>query len=553
MKAFLLYCLLLLSSLTTVFGQNSPWRWASQIAGSGPDAPHDIITGNDGSIYVAGEFYSDTTFTGSENQGSDTNGMLARFNASGQLQWRRQFGSSQPDYAKYVAVDGHGHVYVAGIYQDTAAFGQAGGTEVLLRTRGGYDAFLAKYTAAGQLVWARSWGGVNDDEVTGLAVDAAGRAYLTGYFWGASQIGDEEFISNGPTGGYIAAFTPDGEVDWVNELDAEHWLLTEALAQGEDGTLVVAGRFEGTLDAGSGSSALTGKEGSGSLLLLYYHPDSGEWLRGRVIPGSSLYHRIRAAELDAQGAVTLAGEYWGIFQGPASTVTSINLLTEDIFVLKIQADGTEAWLRTGGGFGPDAVSDLVQDAVGNVYLTGYLSGDGDFGDLSFNRNDDIENGYFLRLSAAAGTPDLLLGLLSASSHQGKALTLDANGDLLLAGSYANKISLGQLVLFGSGAEDIFVVKYDLDVVSSVHDPLQNDRLGLFPNPSTTATVQVDLSRLEGTAARLVLVNSVGQAIRSEAVASPRQQMLLGVVPGLYLVQVQGADGRVLAARKLVVR
>ncbi|MBI3656974.1 MAG: SBBP repeat-containing protein [Acidobacteria bacterium] len=51
------------------------------------------------------------------------------------------------------------------------------------------DIFLAKYDAAGNVLWARRAGGSDDDLANGVAVDGSGNAYVTGFFDGTATFG----------------------------------------------------------------------------------------------------------------------------------------------------------------------------------------------------------------------------------------------------------------------------------------------------------------------------------------------------------------------------
>ncbi len=72
-----------------------------------------------------------------------------------------------------------GNAYVAG-YTDSSDFPTA--NPLQSRTGGGVDAFVAKLNAAGSaLVYCTYLGGSWDDRAFGIAVDAGGSAYLTGW------------------------------------------------------------------------------------------------------------------------------------------------------------------------------------------------------------------------------------------------------------------------------------------------------------------------------------------------------------------------------------
>ncbi len=79
-------------------------------------------------------------------------------------------------------MDGSGHSYVTGSFRGSATFGPGETNETTLTSAGGIDIFVAKYDAAGALVWAKRAGGTGSDFGRGTAVDGSGNSYVTGFF-----------------------------------------------------------------------------------------------------------------------------------------------------------------------------------------------------------------------------------------------------------------------------------------------------------------------------------------------------------------------------------
>ena len=73
-------------------------------------------------------------------------------------------------------MDSQGNVFVAG----EAGAGFPAMNAFQSANHGRQDAFVAKISAAGRLVFSTFVGGGNDDRAMGIAVDASGAAYLTG-------------------------------------------------------------------------------------------------------------------------------------------------------------------------------------------------------------------------------------------------------------------------------------------------------------------------------------------------------------------------------------
>jgi uncharacterized protein (TIGR03437 family) len=99
------------------------------------------------------------------------------------------FGGSGQDYAASVASDSAGNTYIAGLTYSPdlpvtpGAFQTAMGGNYTVANPYSIqsDAFVAKFSPTGALLWATFLGGSGDDYATGVAVDSSGNIVVTGW------------------------------------------------------------------------------------------------------------------------------------------------------------------------------------------------------------------------------------------------------------------------------------------------------------------------------------------------------------------------------------
>ena len=60
--------------------------------------------------------------------------------------------------------------------------------------------FMIKLNASGSPVWAKSFGSTGNDNGYGIAVDASGNSYTTGYFSGTMMVGSTTLTRVGTSG-----------------------------------------------------------------------------------------------------------------------------------------------------------------------------------------------------------------------------------------------------------------------------------------------------------------------------------------------------------------
>jgi uncharacterized repeat protein (TIGR01451 family) len=180
--------------------------YSSYLGGSNNDYGTGIAVDSQGSAYVTGNTTSTNFPTENPIIGPMPNGsqdaFVSKFNASGTALIYSTYlgGSAAGESQAYdIAVDSEFNAYVGGNTNDadypvtSGAFQTVCGPETTGSACGGngVNGFLTKINAAGNaLVYSTFLGGTYDAYITGVAVDSAGEAYVTGYnatFCGAAQ------------------------------------------------------------------------------------------------------------------------------------------------------------------------------------------------------------------------------------------------------------------------------------------------------------------------------------------------------------------------------
>jgi hypothetical protein len=164
--------------------------YSTYLGGSAPDFAYSIAVDSAGSAYVTGITRSNNFPTQNAFQsrygGGLSEAFVTKFDAAGNgLVYSTYLGGSNGAEALGIAVDSAGSAYVTGDTYSTnfpitsGAFQTAcGGNCAFPNT----DAFVTKFSAGGNaLVYSTYLGGNAQDEGTGIAVDGAGNAYVTGW------------------------------------------------------------------------------------------------------------------------------------------------------------------------------------------------------------------------------------------------------------------------------------------------------------------------------------------------------------------------------------
>lgn len=202
-----------------------------------------------GDVFVTGRFPTSIDFGDgvmSSFGGDDI--FVARLDYFGSPIWSKRFGDGLSQAGTGIALDTDGNVLVAGDFSGSVDFGDGS-----IVAAGGVDVFVAKLSSSGSPIWTKRFGDAAEERVLSVATDASDNIILTGYFQGTLDFGDGPLVSQGGKDIFVVKLKPSGEVLWSQSFgDAAFEQRGVSAGADEAGNVIVAGRFEGTVDFGGG-------------------------------------------------------------------------------------------------------------------------------------------------------------------------------------------------------------------------------------------------------------------------------------------------------------
>ncbi|MBU0742653.1 hypothetical protein KKG45_07015 [bacterium] len=331
---------------TIKYANDGPQRWCARYNGPGDntDEGHDIAIDHAGDVVVA------LSSIGSR-PGSDANlwdAALAKYDRYGVEQWVSRFPGTATDTIDYhvlglfVGVDGVDNVYLAGTHEDIV---------------NSYDFLLLKYDPDGVLLWARTFDGSahGEDRPTGLAVDDAGHAYLTGRSRCPGTGLDYCTLCYGPSGALLWSDTYNGTLMPVeDDFDS----ATDIVLDGAGNVVVTGGS----------SSVATAYD----ICTIKYDPDGDRlWVRRYDGPSddeiiSYFTDSGLALTVDALDNVIVTGTV-------AHDENGVDYMT-----LKYDPDGALQWTDHRVSPGNDYAHAVATDPQLNVYVSGQRTDAGEY-------------------------------------------------------------------------------------------------------------------------------------------------------------------------------
>lgn len=206
-----------------------------------------------------------------------------------------------------------------------------------------------------------------------------------------------------------------------------------------------------------------------------------------VSGGGAFDDRALGLTIDYQGNIIITGTFWSNCQFGAN---ALNGSADHIFVIKYDPAGNIIWATTGGGQGDDHGYDLVTDAQGNIFITGYLS---------THYGPPVCNSMFPNLPVFTYSDSIaFVGRLNSNGQWQWVRTFDGtdvqrDNDIAIdsacniyvcGGFYGYNRSFGSSTISSTaGSRDIFVTKYDANGnflwVKSTGDSLDDRANGIL--------------------------------------------------------------------------
>ena len=274
------------------------------------------------------------------------------------------------------------------------------------------DAFVYKYDVNGNQTWARTFGTSTTDEARDVVGDSSGNVFVAGLTLGslaANNAGNADV--------FVSKFNAQGDQLWTREIGSNQFDGVFVAATDGPGNLYVAGATTGSFGGPNSNSAedmfVAKFDTSGNHLWTRQFGNAGQQVGEGMI-------------VDATGNVYIAGTTSGSWGGPAGGDGNATN-PYDGYLMKLDSNGNQQWLRQFGGHSYDAAGAVTLDPVGNVYVAGYSNSN------LPGTNADGSDAFVMKFTPAgdlqwttqAGPP---------GPDEGYAIASDGGGNLYTAGS-----------------------------------------------------------------------------------------------------------------------
>ncbi len=470
--------------------------------------------------------------------------LLVKYDETNTVLWSANFGRialNNGMQAKDLAIDNDGNIIISGSFQSNVNFNPLGASTIQT-SAGSDDAFIAKYSPDGMLIWFRQFGVISSDASGALVLADNGEIYLSLKYSGIIDLdpGSGEVLSDN-AGAFDTALI---------RLDSDGLYITHI-------TIGTDGNDEFTSLAISGNNLAAGCVLSGALSGLPTRTMAVFMFDENLTPvwdynfnNEALSNEISHITFSADGnSVYLGGRILGStdFDNSDDTEFLIDPLFADPFFAKYTVAGTFQWakyIRSSGtedyfaGFAESASALIIAGSfdINAQFIPGDLTTEvSSAGGLDiYTAAYDINDGSYLFSDVFGG----------AGSEFARNVTFDS-GLASVVGSFTTSLALNPQAspINSNGGSDIFVGSFSYDTAVSVKEVAVNSPLVIFPNPANAEiSIQVPLGLVVKNI-RIFSLSGVELTTNHVMASSGQIQIIVqNLSPGLYIVEVASDSG-----------
>ncbi len=315
---------------------------------------------------------------------------------------------------------------------------------------------LCNLAASAQIFnWAKSIGG--NVTSNGIAVDANGGSYITGWFLGTATFGNIQLSTKyNYINFFVAKYDAGGNVLWAKQAqqDTNSYSVGEGVSVDANGNTYISGKLLGVVNFGN--IKLTATNSLQDIFVAKFDP-SGNCLWAEQAGDSITSNGIT---VDANGNSYVIGNFQ-----KSATFGSFQLTSGDsgnVFIAKYDINGNFIWAKKNNGdkhswaegFG------ISIDANNNIYGSGQFYDNVSFGNIQLTASGTNSNIFIVKYDVNGNCIWANQSNGSGYYDNAQVISTDAYGNSYIAGQFNDTVTLGNSQMISKAHRNAFVAKYD---------------------------------------------------------------------------------------------
>ena len=379
--------------------------------------------------------------------------------------------------------------------------------------------FFVPVLPAWSQTWGASTFSQTTNEAADIELNTLNESYVAGYFSGQTSFGPSTSLAStqGNTDAYVAKYSASGAILWVKQFGGLAADRAVDLAVGPDQNIVVTGSFFGTVTFGS--TTLTSSSNSKDIFIIKMDP-AGNILWARKEGGNSPENSYKLTIDNANNIILTGEYQGTATIGANTFTSTNDVNTGqpsfDLFIAKYTPAGVPVWSLSGNANLDDRGLSVATDASNNIFFTGQFSNTLTFASNTYV-NNGINVGFLCKLNPAGQVQ--FMNLMKAGYVMPYDVEVNQNSEPIVAGDFLGNMTYydvtGTSTIQNPYDKQVFVLKtsnsgqYIWNNTLGSDNELSARTLSIDPGNSiyVTGYFKCDLSQIQDSTE--TIFNSIG--------------------------------------------
>ncbi|WP_345971850.1 SBBP repeat-containing protein [Sulfurimonas diazotrophicus] len=373
-------------------------KWTRQYGTSASDSTTAIVVDTQNNIYTAGWTYGAIDGNASEGKRSV---LLSKFDPAGKQLWIKQYKNEFETSVSDMAIGSDGTIYLVGS-QYSKPYSCC--NKINYRTAG----WIMAVSNDGDELWTHLYNSGDDywDSVERVVADKVENLYILGETGGSIDGG----VNYGHTDIFVAKLTNENDTIWLHQIGTRYSDFANGIALDDDGKLFVLE-----------DEMLVKYDSNGKLI----------WMHSYPCDTSTSYdcNYYKDFTFDGAGNLFLVGVNDVYWETEYRGYYDLN-----VTLAKVDMNGTMLWSRHYGTLENDTASRIIYDPLGVLYIVGNTSGDlnGNFNKTPYLESSEKSDLFLMKMDLN-GTEISTKQYGTIDNDSVLDMVIDLDGNVLLGG------------------------------------------------------------------------------------------------------------------------
>ena len=300
--------------------------------------------------------------------------------------------------------------------------------------------------------WLINSTGEDWDVVCDMITDKDGFTYLVGNFTASTKFSEDIKQLTGDDNTFIAKFNAKGENVWLRQINSTEYCHIASISIDLSGSIYVCGNFKGEIDTGE-QTLISSKSKNAFIIKM---DNEGDLVWSKQINGNFSNNKLFLKN-DSEDNLIFAGSFTGTLIIDSTTYQSKYFT--DIFIAKFNNKSEFVTSKVFEGSANDLINDIAINKKNEIFLTGSFENELIISDIVLE-SQGRKDAFLIKLDTNFQVV-FSKQIAGIYDDYGQNISIDSEDNILLAGSFSDKIQLSEKdTIVSNGLLDVFLIKYD---------------------------------------------------------------------------------------------